>query len=161
MAVDRGQGGQLSLLVCRVGSRLCGLPLAHVIETMRPLPVEPLAHLPSFVDGLSLIRGRATPVLDARRLLGEGGEPGARTRFVTLELAERSAALAVDAVLGIRSIDVTQLAQLPALLRDAQNDLVAALGTLDHELLLVLERSRLLPDAVWAALRTAAEVTPP
>jgi purine-binding chemotaxis protein CheW len=161
MAVDRGQDGQLSLLVCRVGSRLCGLPLSHVVETMRPLPIEPLPHLPSFVDGLALIRGRPIPVLDARRLLGADGEPGARTRFVTLELAERSAALAVDAVLGVRSIDVAALAQLPALLRNAQNDLVAALGTLDHELLVVLERSRLLPEAVWAALATEAAVRPP
>ena len=140
------------MLICRVGSRLCGLPLAHVVETMRPLPVEPLAHLPSFVDGVSIIRGRPIPVLDARRLLGEDGASGARTRFVTLELAERSAALSVDAVLGVRDIDVAELEQLPALLRDAQNDLVAALGTLDHELLVVLERSRLLPEAVWAAI---------
>jgi purine-binding chemotaxis protein CheW len=161
MAIARGQGGQLSLLVCRVGSRLCGLPLAHVVETMRPLPVEPLAHLPSFVEGLALIRGRPIPVLDARRLLGADGEAGARTRFVTLQIAERSAALAVDSVLGVRSIDVSQLAQLPPLLRDTQNDLVAALGTLDRELLLVLERSRLLPVAVWAALDNAAEVIPP
>src|SRR4051812_28054387 len=106
MAADRGQDGQLSLLVCRVGSRLCGLPLAQVVETMRPLPIEPLAHLPSFVDGLSLIRGRPVPVLDARRLMGVDGEPGVRTRFVTLELAEGSAVLAVDAVLGVRSVDV-------------------------------------------------------
>jgi len=159
MAVERGQGGQLSLLICRVGSRLCGLPLAHVVETMRPLPVEPLAHLPSFVDGLSLIRGRPTPVIDARRLLGADGEPGARARFVTLDLAERSAALAVDAVLGVRDIDVAELAQLPALLRDTQNDLVAALGTLDHELLVVLERSRLLPEAVWAAVDAQVKAT--
>ena len=147
-------------MICRVGSRLCGLPLAHVVETMRPLPIEPLARLPAFVDGLSLIRGRPTPVLDARRLLGAGGEPGARMRFVTLDLAERSAALAVDAVLGVRDIDVAELAQLPALLRDTQNEMVAALGTLDQELLLVLERSRLLPEAVWAALAAEAEVKP-
>ena len=160
MAADRGQDGQLSLLVCRVGSRLCGLPLAHVVETMRPLPIEPLAHLPSFVDGLSLIRGRPIPVLDARRLLGADGEPGVRTRFVTLELAQGSAALAVDAVLGVRSVDVAELAQLPGLLRDAQNDLVAALGTLDHELLVVLERSRLLPEAVWVALAAETKKKP-
>jgi purine-binding chemotaxis protein CheW len=147
------------MLICRVGSRLCGLPLAHVVETMRPLPVEPLAHLPSFVDGVSIIRGRPVPVLDARRLMGEDGEPGARARFVTLELAERSAALSVDAVLGVRDIDVAELAQLPALLRDARNEMVAALGTLDQELLVVLERSRLLPEAVWAVIEAGAPPT--
>jgi purine-binding chemotaxis protein CheW len=147
------------MLICRVGSRLCGLPLAHVVETMRPLPVEPLAHLPSFVEGVSIIRGRPIPVLDARRVLGEDGEPAAGTRFVTLDLAARSAALSVDAVLGVRDIDVAELAQLPALLRDARNDMVAALGMLDQELLVVLERSRLLPETVWAVIEAGAPPT--
>ena len=147
----RGKGARQALLICRVGSRLCGIPLEHVLETMRPLPVESLGHAPGFVDGLSLIRGRPTPVLDASRLLGAATEPTARGRYVTLRLGERCAALAVDAVLGVRQIDLAELGELPALLRE-HNELVAALGALDHELFLVLERARLVPEAVWAAL---------
>lgn len=147
----RGKGGRQALLICRVGTRLCGIPLEHVLETMRPLPVEPLGHLPDFVEGLSLIRGRPTPVVDTQCLLGGSVEPRNRARFVTLRLGERYAALAVDAVLGVRQLDVGQLDELPALLRE-RNDLVVALGALDRELFLVLERSRLLPDAVWSVL---------
>lgn len=148
----------MALLICRVGTRLCGLPLEHVVETMRPLPVEPLAHLPAFVDGLSLIRGRPTPVLDAQRLLGAEATPEGRGRYVTLRLGARSAALVVDAVVGVRHVDPSQLAELPALLREPRNDLVLALSTLDRELLVVLERSRLLPEATWAALDAEARV---
>ena len=150
--VNRGKGGQQALLICRVGARLCGIPLEHVLETMRPLPVEPLGHLPGFVDGLSLIRGRPTPVLDVHRLLGAPVEERTRQRYVTIRVGQRCAALAVDAVLGVRELDLTQLNELPTLLREPRNDLVVALGELDHELFLVLERSRLVPEAVWAAL---------
>jgi purine-binding chemotaxis protein CheW len=118
---------------------------------MRPLPVEPLGQAPGFVAGLSLIRGRPTPVIDADRLLGAAGERRARARYVTLRLGERCAALAVDAVIGVRQVDVGELGELPLLLRE-QNELVTALGALDHELFLVLERARLVPEAVWAAL---------
>ena len=97
---------------------------------------------------------------DARDRVARAHLRELRTRFDTLELGQRSAALAVDAVLGVRDVDVAELAELPALLRDTQNELVAALGKLDHELLVVLERSRLLPEAVWAALETAVEVKP-
>jgi purine-binding chemotaxis protein CheW len=152
MAGGRGQGGKLTLLICRVGSRLCGLPLEHVLETMRPLPVEPLSNAASFIDGLSLIRGRPTPVIDAGRLLGESGVLAARQRYVTLQLGEHSAALAVDAVLGVRKLDETALADLPALLRESHQELVIALGTLDQQLLLVLEHSRLLPPTFWDSL---------
>lgn len=148
------------MLICRVGTRLCGIPLKHVIETMRPLPVEPLGNAPTFVDGLALIRGLPTPVLDAQRLLGGAAEQKARARYVTLRLGERCAALAVDAVLGVRQIDSTELHELPALLRDS-SDRITALGTLDHELFVVLEQARLVPETVWAALAANAQVQAP
>ena len=158
MAGNGGHGGKVALLICRVGTRLCGIPLEHVVETMRALPLEPLAHLPAFVAGVSLIRGLAIPVLDVQRLLGVGVAALARQRYVTVRLGARSAALAVDAVVGVRLVDAHQLAELPALLREPGNELVLALGTLDRELLVVLERSRLLPEAVWEALDAEARV---
>lgn len=154
----RGKGGRQPLLICRIGSRLCGIPLECVLETMRPLPVEPLGNAPAFVNGLSLIRGRPTPVIDAPRLLGAATDQKARGRYVTLRLGARCAALAVDAVLGVRQVDLAELDELPALLRD-HNQSVTALGALDHQLFLVLERTRLVPEAVWAAL--AAQVQAP
>jgi len=146
-----GAGGSLSL-VCRVGSRLCALPVEHVIETMRPLPVEPMAGAPRFVRGLSVIRGVPTPVVDAARLLGVTEEesdlaaaPAAGGRFVTLRAGERPVALAVDAVLTVRALAEPSLHELPPLLRDAATDVVSAVSVLDAELLLVLRAARLVP----------------
>src|SRR5262245_5079449 len=120
MAASGGLHALEQLLVCRVGSKLCALPLAPVLETMRPLPSEPLPGAPDFVSGVALIRGRPTPVGDARKLLGSESS-GAPARFVTLTLGAlrgaRVAALAVDAVVGIRRVDTTALSALPTLLR--------------------------------------------
>ncbi|HKY36209.1 MAG TPA: chemotaxis protein CheW [Polyangiaceae bacterium] len=147
-----GASGARRLLICRVGSAVCGIPLEHVLETMRPLPVEPLAHMPGFVEGLALIRGRPTPVLDSRRLLGARPAAATPTRFVALRLGSRCAALSVDAVVGVRMVEASALAELPAILRDTEHEHVAALGALDAELLLVLEHSRILSEAAWLAL---------
>ena len=155
----RGQGGTAAFLVCNVGTRLCGVPIEHVVEIMRPLPLEPLAHLASFVAGVSLIRGCPTPVLDAGRLLGSGDQARASQRYVTVRFESRQAALAVDAVRGVRQIARSRLAELPPLLREPGNELVLALGTLDRELMVVLERSRLLPEAVWEALDAEARAS--
>jgi purine-binding chemotaxis protein CheW len=129
-----------------VGAKLCGLPLTDVIETMRPLPVERLANMPAFVVGLSLIRGRPTPVVDGRVLLGASGEQSATARYVMLALGGRHVALLVDAVLGVRDIGQAELQQLPLVLRGSQAEQVGALGTLDAELLLILEHARLLQE---------------
>jgi purine-binding chemotaxis protein CheW len=136
--------------MCRVGARLCALPLEQVVETMRPLPAVPIAGAPAFVRGVSLIRGDSVPVVDAATLVGEPeSQP---TRFVTVAVDHRRIALAVDAVLGVRTLPAGTLHDLPPLLHHAETELVTALGELDAELLLVLQCAHLVPEAVWLLL---------
>ena len=100
---------ELSLL-CRVGDLLCALPLEHVEETMRPMPVEAIAGLPSFVRGLAVVRGAPIPVVDAASLLsGDTSDATRATRFVTVKTGSRRIALMVDAA----KRDFTQQCRLP------------------------------------------------
>ncbi len=139
-----------AFLVCRVGELLCGLRLDHVSETMRPLPCEPIAGAPPFVRGVSVIRGETIPVVDAWLLLGvEGSIP---SRLVVVNVASRQVALAVRDVVGIQEIADDAFHELPPLLAGANGDIVAALGTLDTELLVVLRDARLVPQAIWDLL---------
>lgn len=141
---------QALALFCRAGSRLCALPLEHVIETMRPLPIEPLTGTPPFVCGLAIIRGVPVPVLHIGKLLsGEGTSP---RRFVTVKVRNRQVALAVDGVLNVSPLAAALLHELPPLFGDAGSDAVSAIGALDAELLLVLRTARLIPEDLWARL---------
>ena len=118
---------------------------------MRPLPVEPIAGVPSFVQGLAVIRGVATPVVDAASLVsGDASHP---TRFVTVRTGTRRIVLAVDAVLGVIDIPPGSVHALPPLFQSAGLDAIAAIGVLDVELLLVLRDTRLVPDDVWATIQ--------
>jgi purine-binding chemotaxis protein CheW len=119
-----------------------------VVETMRPQPLETLASAPSFVLGVAIIRGAPTPVVDVGALLGSADPPLA-TRFITLSVAERVVAVAVEAIVGVRVLPGEALGDLPPLLRDANVDAIAAVGTLDSALLVVLRAARLLPEAAW------------
>jgi purine-binding chemotaxis protein CheW len=139
-------------LLCRVGPRLCGLPLACVAETMRMLAVTPLADTAGCV-GAAIIRGVPIPVVDAGTLFGE--PQTSRRRLVTIDVGDRLVALAVDDVLSITAIADDVLRELPPLLRGAAANVVQAIGSLDGEFLVVLEASRLVPDSVLEALSTA------
>ena len=141
------------VLLFRVRSRLCALPLAHVVETMRPLPIEPLAGAPVAVRGVALIRGSPLPVVALAALLE--GEDEQSARFVTVRAGEFQIALAVDSVLGVHRIAAVSLRGLPPLLGGADQNAVSAIGMVDAELLLVLNAARLVPDSVWATLDSA------
>lgn len=131
------------VLICRVGRRTCALPIDAVIETMRPLPIEPMPDVHEGVLGLSVIRSVPTVVVDLARLLDATAGPPAR--FVTIRTGPRTVALAVEEVIGVRTLDTAALHAMPPLLANASSSVVS-LGTADRDLLVVLEASRLAPE---------------
>lgn len=138
-------------VVCRCGPRAFAVALRHVVEIMRPLPLETFPGMPAFVRGVSLIRGAFVPVVDTAAMFGK--ERAAAGRLVMLELADKHrAALAVDEVVGVRELAPHVLADAPPLLRDAAANLVTAMAVLDGGLLLVLQTAFLLPQPVWQLL---------
>ncbi len=149
------EAGNSALLVRGAGA-VCAIPAPQVIETMRPLPIEPLGNAPNFVLGIALIRGAAVPIVELAAVLDASREPAMPSshagRFVTLRVGERCVALAVDSVAGLVQVNPQNLSVMPPLLNHACPDVVQAIGTLDAELLLVLETARLVPESVWSEL---------
>jgi purine-binding chemotaxis protein CheW len=143
-AVD--SAGSQTAIVCSVGRVLCSLPLASVVETFRPLPIEAVAGAPPFVLGLSLVRGSPVPVVDLCRLVT--GDPGNPRRFVVVQTDERKVALAVDSV-NVRPIAADRMLELPPLLRDAGTEVISAIGRLDSALFMVLQATRIIPPGFF------------
>src|SRR3981081_896571 len=149
--------GLASWLVCRAGTHLCAMPLQDVLEVMRMLPIEQLSGAPSYVRGFCIIRGSPVPVVDTGLLIGD--QVTRPERLVAISIGGRSVALAVEAVVGIRAIGAGAAEQLPPLLRDAAAEAVAAIGTLDAELLLFLRTARIVPEDLLSRLDALETVT--
>lgn len=145
--------GHSGLLV-RVVRRLYVLPLDGIVEIMRPLPVAPLAGVPTYVQGMAVLRGEATPVLDLAALL-EGEPAHVPGRFVLARAGTRRVALAVTDVHGVRR-DLPATHALPPLARGAAAAL-EGVGALDQQLMLVLAAARLAPDLPWSLLGVRGE----
>jgi purine-binding chemotaxis protein CheW len=127
------------------------VPSRHVTEIMRPLQVDRLAEAPRFVAGVSIVRGRPTPIIDAGLLISDDrGDP---TRFVIVKIDEhRSVGLAVDDVIGVRELEGSLLTDLPPLLQESEGAGISRIASLDGELLVMLETARIVPDAVWTEI---------
>jgi purine-binding chemotaxis protein CheW len=127
------------------------VPLEHVDETMRPLAVTPMAGVPAFVEGLTVVRGVPTPVVNIASLLD--GASFHATRFVSVRAGTRRIVLAVEAVVGVVEIPPGSTMALPHLLQNAELAAISAIGALDADLLLVLRSSHLIPVDAWATIQ--------
>ncbi len=145
-------------LILGVQTRICAVPLAHVIETMRALPIEAVSGVPSFVLGAAIIRGIPTPVVDLAAILGASSQHKGE-RFVMVRAGNRQVALVVSAVLGIRDLNALATQELPPLLAEASQDIVEKVGTLDEQFFQVLREGWTVQDEVWRALTAQEMVT--
>jgi purine-binding chemotaxis protein CheW len=144
-----------SVLVVVAGGTRCGLPLEQLVETMRPMPLERVANAPSYLLGLSIIRGVPIPVVDLGALLGRAVVRATPTaRFVTLRVGPRQVAVSVDAVIGVKALPAGTAHELPPLL--GASDVVSSVAALDRELVSVLDGGHVFPDEVWARVFGAA-----
>ena len=144
------EGSRQHRLVCRAGAQLCAVPLEHVVEVMRALPIKPVSGAPRYVCGLCIIRGAPVPIVDTGLLVGDRAT--ACERLITVKTGSRTIGLAAEAVLGIWAIGADRLDQLPPLLRDAATETIAAIGTLDAELLFFLRTARIVPEDLFDRL---------
>jgi purine-binding chemotaxis protein CheW len=139
-------------LLCRQGELRIALPLSFVVETMRPMPVRRLAGLPSFVLGVSVVRGAAVPVVDAGACIGARGPEDAAeppARWVSVRSGSRSVVVAVSAVEGFASLAPAGAAARSPLLGALAASVIAEIAAADRELLVLLQAASILSDAEW------------
>jgi purine-binding chemotaxis protein CheW len=134
-----------SFLVCRVDSASYALPIACVVEVTRVALMQQVLDMPAFVLGAAMLRGELLPVVNAAWFVSaERSQP---RRLITLRVGERKVALAVDDVVGCFDLDRRSMQDVPPLLASCRQA-VAQLTTLDHQLLMILETARLVPEHV-------------
>jgi purine-binding chemotaxis protein CheW len=140
-----------TVLMVRVRAWISALPSKFVIEVMRRLPIQPVVGAPSFILGMSIVRGEVTPVISLGLLLGST-ERTLPERFVLVQAGQRRAVIGVDEVMGVDVIDEKRLDDAPGLLSEVLPRDVTRIGVLDSTVLVMLEGGKLLSDDTWRAL---------
>ncbi|MEU4692901.1 chemotaxis protein CheW [Actinoplanes sp. NPDC023714] len=148
-------GARVIALVFQAGPLFCAFPLDEVVETMRPLRTRPLAGTPPYVRGLTILRGMPSPVVDVTRLLT--GEIAEVERYVAVRAGRGVVACATGPVLGVQEIEV-EPAEGPAaaLSGVVSKALIAGVGRIGTDPLVLLRGVRAVPDEVWEAAGTEA-----
>jgi purine-binding chemotaxis protein CheW len=98
------------LVVFKLANEDYGVDIAAVDGIVEMQPITAVPHAPSFVEGVTNLRGEVLPVIDLRRRFGlPQGETTKDTRIVNVEMDGIKVGMVVDAVsevLGVSEEDI-------------------------------------------------------
>lgn len=135
-------------VIFRLEGQLYGAEVGVVREVVQLGPITRLPNTPAFVDGVIDLRGEVMPVVDIRKRLGLPVRPADdETRALILDVGGLTAALTVDGVEQVATLDEEQIAPADSRMALPGQDYVVGVARSDERLIIVMDLARLLGAA--------------
>ncbi len=133
-------------LIFALGQELYGIEIRYVTEIIGIQPITEVPEMPEYVRGVTNLRGKIIPVMDARlRFKKSEREYDERTCIIVLDTNEVSIGLVVDSVSEVISIPEEEIAVPPEINRGGQR-YIKGIGKAGGSVELLLDCQRLLTD---------------
>ncbi|HYF76392.1 MAG TPA: chemotaxis protein CheW [Symbiobacteriaceae bacterium] len=140
-------GAEQQYVVFRLMGQLFGAAIDVVREVNHLTAVTRLPNTPEYVEGVIDLRGEVLPVISLRRRLGlPAKEADADTRLMVLSLGERSAALVVDGVDQVLTLNQDEIVPPDAHVVLPGKDYVTGLARSGESLVVILNLARLMSE---------------
>ncbi|HSA57364.1 MAG TPA: chemotaxis protein CheW [Gemmatimonadaceae bacterium] len=144
------------IVTFRLGPDLFAADIAAVERVLKYETPRGIPNVPAWIEGVIEYQGRVVPVIDLRRrfeLAHDGA--GTHTRMIVFSTETELVAVVVDAVLDVRALPESELAEPPAFFRGLAGAYLRGLARRDGELVVVLDANRLLSSRDRLALEPA------
>jgi purine-binding chemotaxis protein CheW len=140
-------GGE-QIVVLDLGGEAYGVEIGRVEEIIRMQAITRIPNGPSFIEGVTNLRGRVIPVLDLRKRFGlPAADATRRSRIVVGELGDHTVGLVVDGVPEVLQLSSEAVEPPSTLVTSADSAFLRGVAKLDERLILLLDLSRLLSQS--------------
>ncbi len=130
-----------------IDEQLFAIQSSQVVEIIRMQPITFMPKLPPYVKGVINLRGKIVPLIDLRLKLNKAPiEYDDHTSIIVVETGDFSVGFIVDRVNDVTDIAKTQISDAPKLAKDSANNYVAGIATLENEVAMLLNVTKLLEN---------------
>jgi purine-binding chemotaxis protein CheW len=137
--------GTVRLVTFRLGDDLFAAPIEAVERVLRYEVPRAVPNLPEWIGGVVEYRDRIIPVVDLRRRFElPHAATSPQMRLLVLSTGGEWAAVLVDAVLDVRSVQPEDLVPPPPLFRGLAAEYLRGVLRRDDKLVIVLDSDRIL-----------------
>lgn len=133
-------------LIFSMENELFGMEIRHITEIVGIQPITEVPEMPGHIRGVTNLRGRIIPVMDARlRFKKPAREYDDRTCIIVFDIKGASVGLIVDSVSEVITIDDGDIAPPPDI-GGAGSRYIKGVGTAGGSVKLLLDCQKLLED---------------
>ncbi len=143
-------------LIFSMGHELYGMEIRYITEILGIQPITQVPEMPEYVKGITNLRGKIIPVMDARlRFKKEVREYDNRTCIIVIDTNDISIGLIVDSVSEVITMLDEDIAPPPEI-NGIGHKYIKGVGKSGNSVKLLLDCQKLLTDEAIEAIRTVA-----
>ncbi len=132
-----------------------GIEIATVDGIIKMQEVVSVPHAPSFVEGVTNLRGSVLPVIDLRKRFGLAAvEATNDTRIVVVNMeGNRKVGMIVDAVTEVLTIPEDAIEPTPPIVSTIDSNFIIGIAKVDERLVILLDLASVLNEREKASLK--------
>ena len=133
-------------LIFSMGNEMYGMEIRHITEIIGIQPITEIPEMPEYVKGITNLRGKIIPVIDARlRFKKAVREYDGRTCIIVIDTNEMSIGLIVDSVSEVLSMKDEDIEPPPDINKRGRK-FIKGIGKAGGSVKLLLDYQKLLTD---------------
>jgi purine-binding chemotaxis protein CheW len=117
----------------RLGDEIYGVKIDYVREILKPLEITPVPRTPSYLKGVTSLRGEIIPVFDLKERLGlEGIQQDKKRRILILSIRNETIGAVIDEVLGVIKLLRESIDSTPTIITGIEADFLEGISLVDN-----------------------------
>jgi purine-binding chemotaxis protein CheW len=135
------------LVIFKLAEAYFGVDIATVEAIVKMQAITQIPHTPSYVEGITNLRGAVLPVIDLEKRFGLESQGKTReTRIVVVAMDSLKVGMIVDAVSEVLTIEDTVIEPIPPMATTVDTEFITGVAKIDSRLVILLDLARVLTE---------------
>ena len=133
------------IVVFELSAESFGVNIAVVESIIKMQPITRMPHAPSFVEGITNLRGKILPVIDLRKRFGlPSREADQNSRIIVVSVDRTEVGMIVDGVSEVLTVSEQSVETAPPITATIDSTFIIGIAKLDKRLVILLDLDRIL-----------------
>jgi purine-binding chemotaxis protein CheW len=142
------------LVIFELAKESYGVDIAVVESIIKLQTITKVPHAPSFVEGVTNLRGKILPVIDLRRRFNLPSQEGNKdSRIIVISVNDTGMGMVVDGVSEVLTISDKDIEPTPPMVTTVDSAFITGIAKLEGRLIILLDLGKVLSTQEKSSLQ--------